>query len=341
MDRIQLTNSAIQTVMLNVVQHVRQPQSFFMDTFFKRRIMQDAVRAEYDEVKFSDGEARPQHPRHETSVVAGGKKELRTIEMAFFDESDVTTVWDTVLRQPGYGINDIVSKMDVLGARTAEGLANLRRRTQRTMERYCVESLMTGKLNVIGDSLKFTNDYHYEAWQTAAPGTLWNAPGSNPIDDLRAWANLMARNNGTRPTIAVMGTETAGAFLRNEFVKEANDVRRMDFGQIGFVDVGGGAVFRGTFEGVEVYEYTLTSVDEAGVISDVFDPKSMLLANTAETELVITGRIQNLYAPANVWEYPSIMENVGATQRFMRLQSTKIPAVQRPGSYLTIPAAVA
>ena len=46
MDRIQLTNSAIQTVMLNVVQHVRQPQSFFMDTFFKRRIMQDAVRAE-------------------------------------------------------------------------------------------------------------------------------------------------------------------------------------------------------------------------------------------------------------------------------------------------------
>lgn len=64
--------------------------------------------------------------------------------------------------------------------------------------------LTTGKATIAQDNFQTDDDFGRDASLTATAGTLWNAAGADPLEDLATWSDLYAGFNGEEPGAMVM-----------------------------------------------------------------------------------------------------------------------------------------
>lgn len=85
-----------------------------------------------------------------------------------------------------------------------------------------MQLLATGKINIHDNRMVYEYDYLHPAEhkETLLTDATWDKPGSNPIEDLIRWADIVEDNTGDRPARAIMTRKTFNLLLNNEYIKQ-------------------------------------------------------------------------------------------------------------------------
>lgn len=116
-------------------------------------------------------------------------------------------------------------------------------------------------------------DFGRIAAHTVSAATKWDAAGSDPVADLRAWAQTYINNNGIAPAVALTSTQVISTMMQNQSVRNlATSVA----GTPALVTLQTVQQILQAFGLPPVVPYD-TSVRVAGVQQKVMDPKRLVL----------------------------------------------------------------
>ncbi len=94
----------------------------------------------------------------------------------------------------------------------------------------------------------------------------WNDSAPNAQNDFLTVKRLLAKHVNAPPTVCIMDSAAANAFLNLAAVKADMDRRNVDAGTLALQSqfTEAGAIYHGTYMGIPVWEYTREYVDETG-----------------------------------------------------------------------------
>lgn len=83
------------------------------------------------------------------------------------------------------------------------------------------EALTTGKLTFDENGYQGTLDYKLPSAHTSTPSTKWSTASAKPMDDIRAWQDVVEASTGTRPTRALTSRKVANTLQNNASIRSA------------------------------------------------------------------------------------------------------------------------
>lgn len=197
-----------------VVRVLPQVNTFFRDTFFK------TVKPEYTEdirvdfVKGSRKIAPFVNIKDKAAVIEKRGYITDTFTPPMIKVKDVTNIEDMLKRLPGELLqNSGISPYDRGIQLMTEQLMSFEEMISRREEWMCVQSMMEGKIPVIGEGVNYEIDFGFTNKSTV--GTLWDSPSGTPTPymDLQT-AVLACKQKGYRtPDICIMERSAYQAFI--------------------------------------------------------------------------------------------------------------------------------
>lgn len=161
----------------------------------------------------------------------------------------------------------------------------LKTRAENRIAVMACQLIQTGAISYAEDALlDGTGGYSFSldlAWQSnllpvLAGGALWSAGTAVIADNLATWGDTMASYT-VNPNAVVMGASAFSAFASN--TKIQGDFDRQNW-RVGTFNPVIGALFQGTYQGLEVYKAPAYQYkDETGSSQYLYDPKKVTLFN--------------------------------------------------------------
>lgn len=216
-------------IMDGVIRSMPSVHTFFKDTFF------NVVKPEYAEkirVEFVKG-TRKVAPfvnlKDKAKVIKKLGYTTDTFETPVIRVKDVTDIEDMLKRLPGELLqNSGVTPLDRGIQLMAEQMYSFEDMITRREEWMCVQSMMEGKIPVMGEGVNYEIDFGFTNKSTVA--TLWDAAQGTPTPykDLQT-AVLACKQKGYRtPNICIMERSAWNAFLeatkKDEYYKQQKDI---------------------------------------------------------------------------------------------------------------------
>lgn len=89
-------------------------------------------------------------------------------------------------------------------------------------ERMIMQLLSTGKISIVANRINYDYDYQMPSThkETLTSTDQWDDPGSNPVDDIRTWQDIIEDDTGVRPTRAICTRKTWNYLLANETIRK-------------------------------------------------------------------------------------------------------------------------
>lgn len=336
--------------MIQALEQAKPPRTWFLDTFFRgtpRTFNTEAV--DIDIMKGKRRLAPFVNPRREGKIVERRGFSTRSYKPAYIKPKMVTTAEDILKRSFG---SDIYSPNSGPAAKAAEqvgrDLAELNEQIIRREEWMAAMSLTTGHCLVIGEGINDDVDFLMEATHLPVlTGTgLWtDHTNATPLDDLKRWKRLVAKDSGISPTICLMGLDALDNFLKCDQVignaSGGKNVFNMINVQMGRIDpriLPNGVTYYGNLQelGLDIYTYEEWYVDDD---SDIEMPmmasnKVMLGSPAARTEKLY-GAIRDLKALAAVPRFPKSWEIEDPSERLIMVQSAPLMVPVQVDAFLT------
>ena len=232
----------------------------------------------------------------------------------------------------------------------AQELEVLKNRIQLRREQMAAVSLDTGALSISQDDLEFDLDYGYTSDQkkTLTGVNLWSAATTGkPLNDIRGWKRAILRLKGIVPSIMILGSDAAAAFINNDQVQKFLETYR-GFGA-GQFELNNGMTQAGsficTFLGIDVYEYTQqyvtvdasTSVETAH--SMIGDNKAILVAKSPEFRIHYSPAYRiadgGLLQLLNQDMYIESQVSADRTKLEWRVEQNSIPTIHDPNCVIS------
>lgn len=178
----------------------------------------------------------------------------RIFEKKVFEASDLQMISNAVNIVPT-GANQVISKADEL---LLYELTTLKDRIINTIEWQCAKALSTGELTMVGDDVTYYYNYGYEEGkQIVSPTSAWSGSTAKIKKDLQAWKKLIYARSGQNPSLCLLGSNAASAFVDSEEVQKALDTLNYKVGVLNLNEgAKAGAIYLGTFMGIDFYEYS-------------------------------------------------------------------------------------
>lgn len=133
----------------------------------------------------------------------------------------------------------------------------------RREEWMIAQLLTTGVITIVGEGVTDSIDLNHTNQVVLSGTSLWGQADAEPIMNLRDWKRQVIRLSGITPDTMVLGATAAKEFLKDSQVQSLLDNRRMNLGNVNPRDVPSGAIYIGTIEGVDIYEYPEWYIDDA------------------------------------------------------------------------------
>lgn len=335
--------------MMTALEQAKPPKTFLLDTFFGGAPRTfDTEGVDIDIIKGKRRLAPFVNPRREGKVVEKRGFKTRTYKPAYVKPKMVTTAEDILKRDPGQHIyapnsGPAASAAAEVGRNLAEMDAMITRRE----EWMAAMSLTTGTCPIIGEGVDDLVDFLMEATHLPAltGAALWSAPATaTPLQDLKTWKRLIAKDSGISPTHAIMGLTALDEFLRcEEIIGTAGGVSsvfNMINVQMGRIDpqlLPGGVTYYGTLQelGLEIYTYEEWYVDDDSDIEAPMMPTNkVLLGNPMARTERMYGAIRDLSALAAIPRFPKSWTVEDPSARFIMLQSAPLMAPIQVDAFL-------
>jgi len=326
--------------MMEVLETLKPVRTFFLDTFFKVSRTFNTESVDIDIIKGKRKLAPFVNPMREGKLVERRGYKTRTYKPPYIKPKMVTTAEDLLKRQPGniiYSPN--TGPAQQASKQLGEDLASMDESITRREEWMASQALTTGQVHVIGDGVDDVIDFHMEASHLPVlTGTaLWSDfDDATPIDDLKTWRRLVAKDSGKSPSICLMGLEAYDNFMKCEQVigtatggKNVFDMRKINVGQIDPQLLPDGMTFIGTLTelGLDIWTYEEWYVnDDDDIEYPLMPDNKILLGNPGARAKRLYGAIKDLDALAPTARFPKSWTTKDPAVRFAMIQSASLPA---------------
>lgn len=210
-----------------VVRVMPTVNTFFRDTFFRTNKPEYTEKVRVDFVKGTRKVAPFINMKKGGKVVE--KRGYLTDEFTtpIVSVMDVTNIEDMLRRLPGELLQNSGTTPYERGIQLmADQFMTFEDMIARREEWMCVQSMMEGKIPVIGDNVSYEIDFGFT--NKATVSVPWAQEGATPYHDLQA-ASIACRKKGYRtPNIMIMGRDAWTSFLastkQDEFYKQMPEV---------------------------------------------------------------------------------------------------------------------
>lgn len=328
--------------MLAALEQMKPPRSFLKDTFFGGEQNQSHTDSVDIDIKKGARRLAPYvRPVSQGVVVSRIGFKAYSYKPPYIKPKMVTTAQDFLKRGFGetiYSSND--SPMQRAEKQVGSDLMELNEQITRREEQQASQLLQTGKVTVNGEGYTdYEIDFGIPATHlvTLTGTDLWTNAASTPLQDLKTWKRLIAKDSGLVPTDIIMGSSALDAFLAHASVTDALDTRRIDLGLIAPESEVEGVIFYGRLKevGCDLWSYEEYHYDQAtNTDVPVVDANKVLMGSRRARCSVNYAAIQDLKANAAVPRFPKSWEKEDPSVRFILLQSAPLLALNQVDAFI-------
>lgn len=272
-------------VLSKVVENLKTPSSFLLDTFFP-----NVQTSDKEEIFFDVTDSKPRispfvSPLLPGKVVDGNGYQTKSFKPAYVKDKrrfDANIPYKRVAGEIIGGSLAPAQRYErALATTLTDQLENLTRRE----EVMAAEILRTGQVIVSGDGYPTaTVNFGRDAALTKAltGSATWETAAINPINDLEDWADLIQSKSGVVAKTVVMDPDAWKIFRAKDDVKKFLDYRRGTNNTLN-VDPfirGENAKVRyvGSIGDFDIYVYNDIYINDAGVETKLLPSKTVLMA---------------------------------------------------------------
>jgi hypothetical protein len=346
--------------MLDAIAVMKRPTNFLRDMFFPSATPVETETVDIDIIKGKRRMAPFCSPLSEGKLVENLGFSTSTIKPGYIKPYKITTAADLLKRTPGqmlYSGNQSIAQRAQM--KLGSDLADLMDMIDRREEWMAAQALDTGIITMIikGETADKTVavDFLMAASHkiTLAGVSLWSATAtSDPIANLQTWASTIRQDSGINPTIAIMGTGAAAAFLSHPKITGTGgtsgggilDNRRVDMGQITPSMLPNGVAYIGHINApqldIDLYSYEEWFVDETtGVETPMVPANKVWLGSPKAANKTLYAVIQDMEAieegSAAVKRFPKSWVPKNPSARHLMVQSAPLVAMLQPDAFIS------
>jgi len=286
-------------------------EPFVLDKIFWYKDQHDSDKIDIEITEGSSKIAQPvNRNEQEPRPVKQNTKKIESVNLPRTYECKVFTVQE--LKDIGVAGGIYASAADRKRAqadKVAFELAELKERVLRLREKMAVDVISKGKIELSGNNVEFKIDFGFssEAGRelvTLTGDDLWTATASKPLVQLRKWKGLIKQKAYQVPTICLLGSDAAAAFIDNTQVLKALDNLNNKVGSIDLnSDGSAAATWIGRLLGIDFYEYNQQYTNTAGAKTDMFDSKRAVLCAPGNTNRLHFGPAERIGQNGEVIQY--------------------------------------
>lgn len=253
--------------LLKVIEQAPPSSTYILDTFFQTG---ESFDTEWVEIQTKKGK-KPIAPY--VSELQPGKVVLRSgfqakqYKPALIKPARPITVNDLKVRQAGESLINPESA-DVRARKlVARDLIDLQDTITRRKVEQAATLMFTGKITQKGEGVDQVIDYDFTNKVVLSGTDLWSNPASDPIAFLSARRKIILDGNAPTPDIVLADYNAAVALMRHPSILALADNRGVDVGNLDTTLLPDGVTYHGRLRdvGLDVYSYTGTYTDDAGV----------------------------------------------------------------------------
>ena len=324
--------------MLAAIEQMYIPKTFLLDMFFKKENIANTKHVDIDIIKGKRRLAPFVQPMAEGKVVEREGYTTNSIIPPYVKPKMPFTAMDLLNRQRGDTIYQGNASPAVRAQmQLGKDLLKLNQMIIRREEWMAAQGLNTGIVTISGDGIDAQIDFNMGATHkiTLAGAALWDDSSSTPLANLRAWKQLVAKDSGLVPDVAVFGSDVVNAFLAHATVKSNLDTRRIELGQIKPELLPNGASYIGRIEQLDIYTYDEYYLDDADVLQPMVPVDKVWLGSTRADTTRQYGAIQDLEAMAVVKYFPKSWITKDPSVQWVMLQSAPIVCPNQIDAFLS------
>ena len=273
-------------VLSKVVERLRTPPSFLLDTFFS-----NVQTSDKEEILFDVTDSKPRispfvSPLLPGKVVDSGGYRTKSFKPAYVKDKRRFDANIPYKRVAGETIGGSLSPSQryerALATTLTDQLDNLTRRE----EVMAAEILRTGKVVVSGDGYPAqTVDFGRDSELTKAlsGSATWDSSGVNPLDNLEDWAIAIQDKSGVVAKTVVMDPKAWKVFRSNATVQKYLDIRRGTGNSLNIDpsirNEDTKARYVGAIGDFDIYVYNDTYINDNGETAKLLPDKTVLLGS--------------------------------------------------------------
>lgn len=272
-----------------------QPKTFLVKTFFGEQEVFETQSVDIDVVKGGRLMAPFVRQRKGAQTYDRVGFETRSFTPPLVGGQLPTTAEDLMKRTPGETIyGQEKTPVQRAAERLGKDLRVLDESITRREEFMAAQCLFGGKIAVknLDENIDAVIDFKLPE-ETLSGSSLWSADTSDPIADLEKWASEMRKSSGYSPTMCILGRKAMAALLNHKKLKDALDLRRVEYGQIKPEELENGVFYAGYLATVgltvDLYAYEEWANDDTSKsLVPIVPEGKLLLANPAASSKCFT-----------------------------------------------------
>jgi len=314
------------------------PKTFMQGLFAKEAITHETREFSVDKVTGSRRMSVFTSPLARGQAVRAEGFETQTIKPGYIKEVSTVNPGDTLYRMPGEEIfGDHGDPNERAARELGQRLQRMDEAITRREEYMTATALTTGKV-VISEMDDAGNvidarevDFGMNSNHLYQVSNLWDSNDANPFDDLMTASQLLAKNSGVFPNVAIVGSDAAAQLIQDDTIQKYLDLQYANLAELrAELDRANGSTRLGLLRGpgmtIELWTYNEWYKDPAtGTVTEMMPAKKVLLGNT-------NARVENHYRVIEDFriaeEMPEFGVNTMRLRRFAKSWQTENPSAR-------------
>lgn len=301
-----------------IVEKLPPVHTFFRSTFFRNEETFPTKEVDVDFVKGSRKVAPYVHPVIGGKIIPNEGYETKSYKPPLVAQETITTVDDLLNRQPGESIVSGRTPAERAVLKMANDFKKLRDMITRREELMCSQSIIEGKIPIIGEGLNEVIDFRFTNKEKITEAVKkWSNAKSEKIADLERWHRQVQQKGFTNCDMCIMANDVKTAFINDEKVQKLLDIKNYNLAAIQPKQLPNGVTYIGTYHmlGLDFYTYNEWYFD------DWTDPK-----NPKEKPIVPDGTLILISSKAKYSMYYGVITLIDpATGKFRTVEGKYVP----------------
>lgn len=332
-------------VLTKVVENLKRPSSFLLDTFFTQEQIEDK-----EEIYFDIDKSKPKLTPFVSPLVAGKVVDdegfsTRSFKPAYVKDKRRFDPTKALKRSIGETIGGTLSPQQRMEANLNRTMTKQLENLTRREEVMASEALRTGKITVTGEDYPtVVVDFQRDPALTIAlsGSSRWGESGIKSLDNLEDWAGSIQEKSGAVARTVIMDPLAWKIFKADAQVEKLLDIRRIrdnvniDLGPIVRGVGSEQARYVGSIGDLDFWVYNDSYIDDNDAAKKLLPDYTVLLTSTAQLEGVrcygsiydekAGFRAQRFFSKSWLEEDPAV--------RWLLLQSAPLIVPYRPNASL-------
>jgi hypothetical protein len=326
--------------LIGVLKQMKPARSFLLETFFKKQKVHTTRSFDIDIIKGKRRVAPYVKP-----VMAGKVMDRDGYTTNSYTPPTVKPMKtmgpeDLGLREPGHTIyEEGDSPASMASRKVGEYLADMEEAILRAEEIQASQALQTGKVTITGDGYNGMEiDFLMPAAHlvTLLTTERWGQTTGTPMKNLETWTQLVSKDSGIFPNIAIFGATAWQNFKDREVVAGGTfDMLKVTTGQIDPKQLPNGVKYLGYLQeqNLDCYQYVEYYQDSNGVDQPLINANSVILGNDNVECTRHYGLIEDLEVNGAVKRFPSNWIERNPSRLMVMLQSAPLMAMHQSDAF--------